>query len=63
MSKLHSDAINCFTENRNRLDFAGQPEQWNLYQGLALLSHGNEADLSEIKVLLKKVLQELQKRK
>ena len=59
----YESAKQCFTENREAL--AASPEDreaWNLNVGLLALSSAIEQDLSEIKTLLSKILQAIQKR-
>ncbi|MGA2327456.1 MAG: hypothetical protein ABSH05_14325 [Bryobacteraceae bacterium] len=58
----YKQAINCFAENRNGTDAAASPEQWNLNSGLLSLSSGIEEDLAQVKVLLKKILEEIESR-
>lgn len=53
----------CFRENvANDADPIANPPAYNLNQGLAGLTAGIEEDLQEVKLLLKKILQELQRR-
>ena len=53
----YDHAKKCFAENRNLIDSQARPVEWNLNSGLLSLSGAVEQDLSEIKMLLKKILQ------
>jgi hypothetical protein len=58
----HKHAQAAFGEKLNATDPKANPQEWNLASGLLSQSYGIEEDLTEIKGLLRQILQELQRR-